>query len=92
MNKPAIHTSHINVVLRLRHAELNLHDIISMIEASQNCIDVARQLDAVEKAVTHAKQAVIHDHIDHCLDARAGMSREAAEEVLSEFKEISRYL
>ncbi|HGW4928747.1 TPA: metal-sensing transcriptional repressor, partial [Pseudomonas aeruginosa] len=31
------------------------------------CLDIARQLAAVESAVTAAKRVLIHDHIDHCL-------------------------
>lgn len=38
-----------------------------MIEGHQPCLDIARQLAAVESAVTSAKRALIHDHIDHCL-------------------------
>ena len=40
-----------------------------MIEEGRECTDIAMQLQAVEKAVTAAKRTLIHDHIDHCLDA-----------------------
>lgn len=33
------------------------------------CLDLAQQLHAVEKAIVEAKKALIHDHVDHCLDA-----------------------
>jgi DNA-binding FrmR family transcriptional regulator len=43
-------------------------------------------MQAVEKAVANAKRALIHDHIDHCLDA----DHEVADR--DELKAISRYL
>ena len=42
---------------------------MDMIEEGRACADIAVQLQAVEKAVTAAKRALIHDHIDHCLGA-----------------------
>ena len=46
---------------------------------------IAQQLQAVESALRNAKQALIHDHMDHCLDATDDHDRE-------ELKAISRYL
>jgi uncharacterized protein len=40
----------------------------------------------VEKAVVNAKRALIHDHIDHCLDT------EHSEEDRADLKTIARYL
>lgn len=56
-----------------------------MIEEGRPCTEIAQQLHAVEKAITNAKRALIHDHIDHCLD-------EAGAHGTAEFKEITRYL
>ncbi|WP_456307296.1 metal-sensing transcriptional repressor [Paeniroseomonas aquatica] len=42
-----------------------------MIEAGRPCLELAQQLHAVEKAVANAKRALIHDHIDHCLEHAA---------------------
>lgn len=83
MTKPHIHASHANVVCRLKRAEGHLRSVISMIEEGRPCLDVAQQLQAVEGAVRNAKQALIHDHMDHCLDG--DHDRE-------ELKAISRYL
>ena len=41
---------------------------------------------AVESAIANAKRALIHDHMDHCLDA------EGSETDKAELKAISRYL
>ncbi|KAA5604082.1 metal-sensing transcriptional repressor [Roseospira marina] len=87
----AVHTTHGDIVKRLRRAEGHLRKISSMIEEERPCVDVAQQLAAVEAAVRQAKQVFIRDHIDHCLD---GLLREGpeAKAVLAEFKAISRYL
>ncbi|WP_299438478.1 metal-sensing transcriptional repressor [uncultured Rhodospira sp.] len=86
-----VHTTHGDIIKRLRRAEGHLRKISAMIEEERPCVDVAQQLAAVEAAVRQAKQVFIRDHIDHCLD---GVVREGPETkaVLAEFKEISRYL
>lgn len=62
------HKSHLRIAKRLRRAEGHLRDVIGMIEAGTTpCLDIARQLQAVEAAVSAAKRALILDHIDHCL-------------------------
>ena len=86
------HASHPDIVLRLKRAEGHLRSTIAMIEAGRSCVELAQQLHAIEKAVTNAKKALIHDHIDHCLDAQNGTDPESAQAALAEFKEISKYL
>jgi DNA-binding FrmR family transcriptional regulator len=61
-----------------------------MIEEGRTCVDVAQQLDAVEKAVASAKRALINDHIDHCLSHAADEG--GAARAIEDFKAISRYL
>lgn len=80
-----IHASHPKVVARLKRAEGHLRTVIGMIEEGRPCLDVAQQLQAVERAIRNAKQAHIHDHMDHCLDRDDAHDRE-------ELKVISRYL
>jgi uncharacterized protein len=92
MDKTTSHASHADVVLRLKRAEGHLRSTIAMIETGRNCVDIAQQLHAIEKAITNAKKALIHDHVDHCLEAQAGNEPESAKAALAEFKEISKYL
>jgi len=94
MNKTATHThtSHPDIVLRLKRAEGHLRSTIAMIQAGRNCVEIAQQLHAIEKAITNAKKALIHDHVDHCLEVQAGADGESAKAALAEFKEISKYL
>ncbi|TBN43803.1 metal-sensing transcriptional repressor [Paracoccus subflavus] len=62
-----VHATHPDLIKRLKRAEGHLRHVIGMIEGGQPCLDIARQLAAVESAVTGAKRVLIHDHIDHCL-------------------------
>lgn len=68
MTQPDKHSTHPALIKRLKRAEGHLRHVISMIEEEQPCLDIARQLAAVESAITAAKRVLIHDHIDHCLD------------------------
>ena len=86
MTSAPAHASHPAVAARLKRAEGHLRAVIAMIEAGRPCLEVAQQLQAVEKGVTNAKRALIHDHMDHCLDAEASGADRA------ELRVIARYL
>lgn len=55
-------------------------------------MEVAQQLQAVEKAIGAAKRALIHDHLDHCLGAVTSKLPRAHLAQISEFKAITKYL
>ena len=86
MTKHPVHATHPALVARLKRADGHLRAVIEMIEAGKPCPDIAQQLHAVEKAVVNAKRALIHDHMDHCLDT------EHSAEDRAELKTIARYL
>jgi DNA-binding FrmR family transcriptional regulator len=92
MNTKHIHESHPDIVKRLKRVEGHLHRVIEMIEEGRSCLDLAQQLHAVEKAVGQAQKALIHDHVDHCLDAAVSGRGGPTRAVLGEFKAISKYL
>ena len=85
MTKAHLHASHPRVISRLKRADGHLKAVIAMIEEGRSCLEVAQQLQAVESAIRNAKQALIHDHMDHCFDAGDGHDR-------AELKAIARYL
>ena len=87
-----VHGTHTDVVNRLKRAEGHLRTIIEMIEAKRECLDVAQQLHAIEKAIQNAKKLYIHDHIDNCLEDIAGSATRQARNSLAEFKEMAKYL
>ena len=87
-----VHETHPEIVKRLRRAEGHLHRVIEMFGEERSCLDLAQQLHAVEKAIGEAKRTLIHDHVDHCLDAAANGSTKSTKRVVAEFKAISKYL
>ena len=78
------HTTHRQVLQRLRRASGHLTRVIAMIEGENPCTPTARQLYAVERAITKAKQLYIGDHIDHCVGEDAAW--------VADVREIIRYL
>ena len=87
-----IHRTHTEVVNRLKRADGHLRTIIEMIENQRECLEVAQQLHAVEKALQSAKRIYVQDHIDNCLEEAAGAMPREARNSLSEFREIAKYL
>ncbi len=86
------HTSHPDIVKRLRRAHGHLAAVVAMIEEGRGCVDIAQQLHAVESAIINAKRELIQDHMEHCLDDSVGASGKDAKSALSEFKALARYL
>jgi len=88
----AIHGTHLDVVNRLKRVEGHLRTIIEMIGAKRECLDVAQQLHAIEKAIQNAKKIYIYDHIGNCLEDIVGSPTRQARNSLAEFREIAKYL
>ena len=86
------HQSHSDVMKRLKRAEGHLRSIITMIEDGRECVEIAQQLHAVEKAVCQAKRTLIQDHIDHCLEHTMDALATGERTSLEDFKQITKYL
>lgn len=91
MSSPT-HTSHPEIVKRLKRAEGHLRSVVAMIEEGRPCLDIAQQLHAVEAAIATAKRTLIHDHLDHCLDDVVGAIPRADRGPIDAFKAITKYL
>jgi DNA-binding FrmR family transcriptional regulator len=87
-----VHQSHPDIVKRLKRAEGHLKSVIAMLEDGRGCLELAQQLQAVESAIGSAKRTLVHDHIDHCLEAAIKSGGEGANASIREFKEITKYL
>ena len=85
------HASHADITNRLKRTEGHLRKVITMIEDGRPCLDLARRLHAVERAVSAAKKVLIQDHIDHCLSA-PNPDPEAHAALIAELRDITRYL
>lgn len=92
MTKSHRHTSHPDIVKRLKRAEGHLRSIAEMIEGGRSCVDIAQQLHAVEKAICQAKKTLIQDHLDNCLEEAVGALPREQRRPIDEFKEITKYL
>lgn len=89
---PHVHATHPDIVKRLKRADGHLRSVIEMIEAGRQCLDVAQQLHAVEKAIAQAKKTLIHDHLDHCFDDAVGPRDPEHRVAIDEFRAIAKYL
>jgi DNA-binding FrmR family transcriptional regulator len=87
-----IHLSHPEILKRLKRAEGHLKSIVTMLEQDRGCLEIAQQLQAVESAIANAKKALVHDHIDHCLERAVKAGSRSANDAIQEFKEITKYL
>jgi DNA-binding FrmR family transcriptional regulator len=87
-----LHTSHPEIVKRLKRAHGHLASVVAMIEAGRPCVDLAQQLYAVENAIATAKRELIHDHIEHCLGDGIGEGGVTSKLALKEFKQLAKYL
>jgi uncharacterized protein len=86
------HTSHPDIIKRLKRAEGHLKSIVLMLQEDRGCLEIAQQLQAVENAIVNAKKALVHDHIDHCLEKAVKKGSRNANETITEFKAITKYL
>jgi DNA-binding FrmR family transcriptional regulator len=86
------HSSHPDIIKRLKRAEGHLKSIITMLEEERGCLDIAQQLQAVESAIVSAKKVLVHDHIDHCLEHAVREGTQGTDDTIKEFKAITKYL
>ncbi|HNE39597.1 metal-sensing transcriptional repressor [Accumulibacter sp.] len=87
-----MHSSHPDIIKRLKRAEGHLRSIVTMLEKERSCLEIAQQLQAVEKAVCNAKKLLVHDHIDHCLEDAVHSGAQSADDAIQACKAISKFL
>ena len=90
--KQRLRSSHPAIIKRLKNAEGHIRSVVAMLEDGRSCLEIAQQLQAVEKAVESAKQTLIHDHLDHCLERALESDARSARAPIEEFKAITKYL
>ena len=86
------HGEHAEVIRRLRRAHGHLESIVKMLADDRECLQIAQQLQAVEKAIGNAKKLLVRDHIDHCLEHATRDGARNSRDTLREFHEITKYL
>lgn len=76
-----------DILRRLKRAQGHLKSTIDMLEAGRECLDIAQQLQAVERALVNAKRELIHGHIGQCLEDDTG-----SRAVVRELKSLAKFL
>ena len=74
---------------RLKTVEGHLRGIIRMVEEDAYCIDVIRQIQAVEAALNKVSTQILEDHLNSCvITAIRGDSEKERERVIKEIAEV----
>ncbi len=73
------HARHTGQVQRLRRIEGQVRGILRMVEEERYCVDILTQLRAARAALRRVEEAVLRDHVEHCV-AQAIRGGDAAEQ------------
>ena len=72
---------------RLSRAEGQMRGIRKMMEEERDCIQILRQLAAVDGAIRAAARLIVSNHLEGCLEQAASSAQERAR-VMQELNEI----
>lgn len=80
---------HPDALKRLKTIEGHIHGIQRMLEEDAYCIDVIKQIQAVQAALNKVNSLILDEHLDACLTtAVRGEDPVAREKVLGELSEV----
>jgi len=78
-----------NTLRRLKTIEGHLRGVIRMVEQDEYCIDVIRQIQAVEAALNKVSAQILENHLNSCVTtAIQGSNPKERERVLKEITEV----
>lgn len=78
-----------NALRRLKIIEGHVRGIERMVEEEAYCIDVIRQIQAVQAALNKVNSIILENHLNSCLiTAVKGEDPEARERVLKEISDV----
>jgi DNA-binding FrmR family transcriptional regulator len=78
-----------DTIRRLKTIEGHLRGIIRMVEEDAFCIDVIRQVQAVESALNKVSAQILEGHLNSCvITAIQGEDQSERERVLKEITEV----
>jgi len=78
-----------NTLRRLKTIEGHLKGIIRMVEDDTYCIDVIRQIQAVDAALNKVSTQILENHLNSCvIDAIESNNPKEREKVLKEITEV----
>lgn len=74
---------------RLKNVEGHIHGIVRMVEEGAYCIDVIRQIQAVQSALNKVSTMMLEEHLHSCLTtAVRGDDPDERERVLHEITDV----
>lgn len=77
------------ILNRLKSAEGHLRGVIRMVEEDAYCIDVIRQVQAVQAALNKINATILENHLNSCvITAIRGEDPEDRERVLHEITDV----
>ncbi|MCD6494807.1 metal-sensitive transcriptional regulator [Candidatus Bipolaricaulota bacterium] len=79
-----------SIVQRLRTAIGHLSAVERMVEEEQYCIDILKQISAVQASLSKVAHAVADSHMRHCV--REAIAEGKGEEEVEEMLETLKYL
>ncbi|MFZ5879855.1 MAG: metal-sensitive transcriptional regulator [Chloroflexota bacterium] len=78
-----------NSLRRLKTIEGHLKGVIRMVEEDAYCIDIIRQIQAVEAALNKVSSQILENHLNSCvITAIQGDDQKERERVLKEITEV----
>ena len=81
--------SHNDSIVRLKTAEGHLRGIITMVEQDTYCIDIIRQIFAVQSALNKITSNILEEHLNSCvITAVRGEDKIERERVLKEIADV----
>ncbi len=81
--------NHKNTLQRLKTVEGHIRGIQKMLEKDEYCIDVIRQIQAVQAALNKVSARILDRHLNTCLmDAIQGDDPAGRQQVLNEITEV----
>jgi len=84
-----VNTESDEVLRRLKSAEGHLRGVIRMVEEGVYCIDVIRQIQAVQAALNKINTTILEEHLNSCvITAIRGEDPNDRERVLSEIADV----
>ncbi len=76
-------------IRRLKTVEGHLRGVIRMVEEDAYCIDVIRQIQAIDAALNKVSSMILEDHLNSCvITAIQGTDKKERERVLKEITEV----
>ena len=82
-------TTQKKTIRRLQIIEGHVRAVQRMVENDTYCIDVIRQISAVQSALSKVSQVILEEHLNHCVtEAVRGDDAKQREKVLQEIADV----